>query len=386
MGGKDRMENVNLIATTTFGLEAVVKKEIRNLGYKIDSVENGKVEFTGDLEAICCSNLWLRSAERVLLKIGEFSAYSFDELYEKTKKLPWSDWLPIDAEFPVQGKSVNSKLHNVPSCQSIVKKAVVDSIKKKYNKDWFDEDGPLYPIQVALLKDQATLTIDTSGQGLHKRGYREISTGAPLQETIAAGMIYLSKWDLDRILIDPFCGSGTIPIEAALMAQNRAPGLLRNFAAEGWPIFNDNTWQNVRNKARNQIKSELEPRLIMGTDKNKKVIDIAGYHAEKAGVEDIIHFQRKSFSDFQTSRKYGYLITNPPYGQRLDDQEQVTELYQEMGEKIRPLETWSYYILSADSKFEKKFGKKASKRRKLYNGGIECQYYQYYGPWPPKEE
>ncbi|MFW5998274.1 MAG: THUMP domain-containing class I SAM-dependent RNA methyltransferase [Bacillota bacterium] len=378
------MTEINLIATTTFGMESVVKQEVKQLGYEIDSVENGKVEFSGGLPAICEANLWLRSAERVLLKIGEFKAVDFDELYEKTKRLPWSRWVPENAEFPVQGKSVKSKLHSVPTCQSIVKKAVVDNLKQKYKRDWFDEDGSRYQIEIALLKDRATLTIDTSGEGLHKRGYRELSTSAPLQETIAAGMIYLSKWNNDRILIDPFCGSGTIPIEAAMIGKNIAPGLKRNFDAEEWEKIPDELWKDTREQAYNQIK-EREPRFIMGTDIKEKVIGKARYHAEKAGVEDSIHFQKQSISDFTTSRKYGYIITNPPYGERMGENNKIEKLYKKMGDKFLPLETWSYYILTSYDNFESVFGKKASKRRKLYNGGIECQYYQYYGPWPPKK-
>lgn len=384
MKGVIFLKKVNLIATTTFSLEAVVKKEIKKLGLDISSVKNGKVEFTGDLSTICKTNLWLRSAERILLKMGEFEATDFDQLYEKTRKLPWAKWLPKNAEFPVQGNSIRSKLHSVPTCQSIVKKAIVDKMKKKYHQKWFDEDGPTYPIKVSILKDKATLTIDTSGTGLHKRGYRELGTDAPLQETIAAGMIYLSKWDPNRILIDPFCGSGTIPIEAALLGKNIAPGLKRNFVAERWPNIPIKFWNNVRHEARNLIKENLEPRLIMGTDINNNVIDKARYHAENAGVDDMIHFQAKAFSNFQTSRKYGYIITNPPYGERLSKQDEVEKLYQNMGKIFKPLKTWSYYILTSHSDFESLFGKKASKRRKLYNGGIECQYYQYYGPWPPR--
>ncbi|MFW5976469.1 MAG: THUMP domain-containing class I SAM-dependent RNA methyltransferase [Bacillota bacterium] len=314
--------------------------------------------------------------------MGEFKATDFDELYEKTKNLSWSRWLPEDAEFPVQGKSVKSKLHSVPTCQSIVKKAIVDNLKQKYHKKWFNEDGSHYQIEVAILKDKVTLTIDTSGAGLHKRGYRELTTSAPLQETIAAGMIYLSKWNRDRILIDPFCGSGTIPIEAAMMGKNIAPGLKRNFDSEEWEIISDKLWKKYRRQACADIK-ETEARLIMGTDIDGEVIDIARHHAEKAGVDDTIHFQQKSLSEFKTSRKYGYVITNPPYGQRIGESQKIKELYKKMGKKFLPLETWSFYILTSNKDFESLFGKKASKRRKLYNGGIECQYYQYYGPWPP---
>ncbi len=377
------LQEITLIATTTFGLEAVVKNEINELGYEIVNVRNGRVEFKGDLEAICQANLWLRCAERVLVKIGEFAAEDFDQLYEKTRQLPWQKWLPVNANFPVSGKSVSSKLHNVPSCQSIVKKAVVDKLKEHYLKNWFKENGPRFKIEVGLLKDRATLTLDSSGSGLHKRGYRTLNTGAPLQETIAAAMIYLSRWNYDRILIDPFCGSGTIPIEAALMAKNIAPGLEREFDSEDWPIISQKTWQLARKKARAAIKDELEPRLIMGFDKDEEVISIARFHARKAAVLDEIHLQGKDFADFETSRKYGYIITNPPYGERLGQSKEVEKLYREMGRKFTALQTWSYYILSSHSDFEGIFGKEASKRRKLYNGGIECQYYQYYGPRPP---
>ncbi len=377
------MDNIELIATTTFGVEAIVKKETKNLGYKVKEVKNGSITFTGDKMAICRANLWLRSAERVLLKIGEFNATDFDQLYERTKTLPWTKWLPKNAEFPVTGKSVSSKLHHVPSCQSIVKKAVVDSMKEKYKCNWFNEDGPTYKIQVALLKDKATITIDTSGVGLHKRGYRELATTAPIQETIAAAMIYLSRWDKDRVLIDPFCGSGTIPIEAAMIAKNIAPGLKRKFASEKWHNIPDKIWNSAREEANDKINKNIEPRLIMGTDINKDVIGIARHHAQRAGVSNIVHLQTRSFADFNTSRKYGYIIANPPYGERLNDNN-IEKLYKNMGKKLLQLSTWSLYILTSHMNFEKLFGKKSSKRRKLYNGGIMCNYYQYYGPWPPK--
>ncbi|MFP4660933.1 MAG: class I SAM-dependent RNA methyltransferase [Halanaerobiales bacterium] len=372
------------MATTTFGLESLVKREVSKLGYKINRVENGQVCYTADKAAIARSNIWLRCAERVLLKIGEFYATDFDNLYDKTIELPWEEWLPANAEFPVTGKSVQSTLHSVPTCQSIVKKAIVDRLKEKYNKKWFEEDGPLYRVQVALYKDRVTLTIDTSGDGLHKRGYRDLSTPAPLQETLAAAMIYLSRWNHDRILIDPLCGSGTIPIETAMIGKNIAPGLKRNFAAEDWSQIDTSIWKQARIEAENMIRMDIEPRLIMGMDIDDNIVGIARHHAQRAGLEEQIHFQTADFADFQTSRKYGYIITNPPYGERLNDITEVEALYRLMGEKLLPLETWSYYILTSYQDFEKVFGKKASKRRKLYNGGIECQYYQYYGPWPPK--
>ena len=378
------MDKIEIMATSTFGMEALVKKEINKLGYEIKEVKNGRITFEGDLEAIARANLWLRTAERVLVKLGEFDARDFDQLYDGVKNLDWPKWLPENAEFPVSGKSIDSKLSSVPTCQSVTKKAVVDSLKEEYGDKWFAEDGPLFPIEVALYKDTAVLSIDTSGAGLHKRGYRKLTTTAPIQETIAAGMVYLSRWDKDRILIDPFCGSGTILIEAAMMAKNQAPGLKRKFISEKWPIFDDFEWPKARVEAKKAKKINIEPRLIMGYDWDSEALSMARYHAKEAGVEDIIHFQEQEFSQFSTNRKYGYIITNPPYGERMGEKEEVEELYREMGEKFLELETWSYYIITSHSNFEELFGKEASKRRKLYNGGVETQYYQYYGPWPPK--
>ncbi|ADQ14728.1 THUMP domain-containing class I SAM-dependent RNA methyltransferase [Halanaerobium hydrogeniformans] len=378
------MTNLSIIASSTFGMEALVKKEIKKLGYEITEVKNGRITFTGDLKAVAEANLWLRTAERVMIKIGEFEALDFDQLYEGVKALDWPKWLPENAEFPVSGKSIDSQLSSVPTCQSVVKKAVVDSMKEKYGDQWFPEDGPLYPIEIALYKDQALLTIDSSGTGLHKRGYRDLTVTAPIQETIAAGMIYLSRWDKDRILIDPFCGSGTILIEAAMIAKNQAPGLKRNFISEKWPIFDNMLWAKTRVEAKKAKKIDVEPRLIMGYDHDPEAISIARYHAKKAGVDDLIHFQEKKFEDFSSSRKYGYIITNPPYGKRMSDQEEVEALYKKMGEKFRDLDTWSYYIITSHPNFEEIFAKEADKRRKLYSGGMETHYYQYYGPWPPK--
>lgn len=378
------MTQYNLIATTTFGMEGIVKEEVNDLGFNDLEVSNGKVEFKGNEKDICRTNLWLRSAERVQIKVGEFKATDFDQLYEQTKELPWDWFLTEDAHFPVSGKSVKSQLHHVPTCQSIVKKAIVDNLEQRYNKSWFEEDGATYQIEVALYKDTATLTIDTSGQGLHKRGYRELSSPAPIQETIASGMINLSKWNPDRILIDPFSGSGTIPIEAALRAKNIAPGLKRNFDFENWHFIKNNEIKEVKEEAKSKIKTDIEPRLIAGYDIDEDMVSMGRYHAEKAGVQDIIHFQQKDFKDFSTNRKYGYIITNPPYGQRISNQSEVEKLYKLMGEKLLPLDTWSFYILTAYENFEGLFGKEASKRRKLYNGGIKVDYYQYYGPWPPR--
>jgi len=378
-------KNFDIIASTTFGMEYVVKKEAQKLGFSNIEVSNGQVRFEGEFKDIAKANIYLRSAERVYLLVGEFDATDFDMLYEKTRELNWSDLMPKNAEFPVSGNSVKSELHSVPTCQSIIKKAVVDNMKESYHKDWFKEDGPKYKIKFTIYKDKVLLMLDTSGEGLHKRGYRDLSTTAPLQETIAAGMINLSRWNKDRILIDPFCGSGTIPIEAAMIAKNQAPGLYRNFAAERWPIFPVTAWNEVKRKARSEIE-DIEPRLIIGNDIDDNVVGIARHHAEKAGVSDIIHFQQKDFYNFSSSRKYGYVISNPPYGERSGEKEEVEKLYKIMGEKFSELNTWSFYILTTHQKFENIYGKEASKRRKLYNGGLECQFYQYYGPWPSSDE
>ena len=375
----------DIIASTTFGMEYVVKKEAQKLDFSNIEVSNGQVRFEGGFKDIAKANIYLRSAERVYLLVGEFEATDFDMLYERTKDLNWSELMPKSAEFPVSGNSVKSELHSVSTCQSIIKKAVVDNMKESYHKDWFKEDGPKYKIKFTIYKDEVLLMLDTSGEGLHKRGYRDLSTTAPLQETIAAGMINLSRWNKDRVLIDPFCGSGTIPIEAAMIAKNQAPGLYRNFAAERWPVFPVTAWNEVKRKARSEIK-DVEPRLIIGTDIDDNVVGIARHHAENAGVADIIHFQQKDFYDFSSSRKYGYVISNPPYGERSGEKDEVENLYKVMGENFSKLDTWSFYILTTHQKFEKIYGEKASKRRKLYNGGLECQFYQYYGPWPSSDE
>lgn len=377
-------KQVNLTATTTFGLEGIVKEEVKNLGFKINHVENGQVCFQSDFAGLVKANLWLRCAERILIKVDEFYAVEFDQLYENTRKIPWEDWLPHNAEFPVIGKSVQSVLHSVPACQSIIKKAVVDKLKEKYKKNWFDENGPKYRIVFSIHKDRVILSIDSSGEGLHKRGYRDLSIAAPLQETLAAAMISLSRWDPDRILIDPFCGSGTILIETALICRNIAPGINRKFVSEQWPQIPEKTWENERNEAYSKIRNDLKPRLLMGMDRDNNLVKIARHHAERAGVSDLIHLQKNDFIDFQSSREYAYIITNPPYGERLSEKKEVEELYKLMGKKLLPLESWSFYIISSHKDFESLFGKKASKRRKLYNGGIECQFYQYYGPWPPR--
>lgn len=376
------MQQVELIAAATFGLEALVAQELRNLGYLDQRVENGKVTFTGDLGAICTSNLWLRTADRIKLKMGEFQATTFDELFDQTQALPWADWLPENATFPVEGKSIKSKLFSVPDCQAIVKKAVVESLKRRYHRNWFPENGPLYKIEVALLKDTATLTVDTTGPGLHKRGYRTLIGEAPLKETLAAAMIMLSRWHHDIALVDPFCGSGTIPIEAALMGLNIAPGLNRSFTSEDWPQIPMELWTEARQAARESARFDRELHII-GNDIDKEVLKVARRNAEAAGLSELIHFQANSVQDLSSSRKYGKIICNPPYGERIGEREEVAQLYREMGRVFSKLDTWSFYILTSNPDFEQLFGKPATKKRKLYNGNIKVDFHQYYGPRPP---
>lgn len=372
---------MQLIATCAFGLESVINNEIKKLGYTIIKTENGKITFEGDFPAIARCNLWLRSADRVLISIGEFEARSFEELFEQTRSLNWEDFLPEDACFPVDGKSVRSQLFSVPDCQAIVKKAIVEKMKDKYPVKWFQETGALYRIQVSLLNDIATLTIDTSGAGLHKRGYRQLSADAPLKETLAAAMISISRWKPDRPFIDPFCGSGTIPIEAALIGRNIAPGLQRSFIAETWPGFPKNIWHSAREEARNLIVAN-QPLGIFGFDIDGSVLNLARHHAKVAELGNSINFQQQEFSKLRSKYKYGYLISNPPYGERLGDHDEIKTLYAQMPEVFAQLDTWSFYILSAFPYVESIIGKPANRRRKLYNGRILCQYYQYFGPKP----
>lgn len=376
---------LSLIATATFGLESVVAREVRNLGYHEVKVENARVNYTADALAVCRSNLWLRSADRVLIKVGEFTALSFEELFEKTKALPWEIFLPEDAEFPVQGKSIKSKLFSVSDCQAIVKKAIVERMKRTYKRNWFEENGPRFIIEVALLKDTVTLTIDTTGPGLHKRGYREMASNAPLKETLAAAMVQLSYWNPDRILADPFCGSGTIPIEAAMIGLNMAPGIKRSFDSEKWPWIPGDLWQQAREEALQAIRRDLEFR-ILGSDIDGRVLKTARQNAVLAGVEDYVSFQKLPVSDFRSKKKYGCVICNPPYGERLGEAGEVEMLYRQMGRIFGELDTWSIYVLTSHEGFERLFGRRASRKRKLYNGRIKVDYYQFYGPPPPRQD
>jgi len=377
------MSELELIATATFGLEAVVAREVKELGYDRVVVENGRVTFTADESAICRANLWLRCADRVRLKVGEFRAVTFDELFEKTKALPWADLLPENAAFPVDGKSVQSTLFSISDCQAIVKKAVVESMKKSYRTEWFKEDGPLYRIEVSMLQDTATLTIDTSGAGLHKRGYRIFGSEAPLKETLAAALVLIARWQPDVALIDPFCGSGTIPIEAALIGQNIAPGMNRTFVSEQWPTIAREHWREARKETHD--RADYQRKLdLSGTDISSALIETARKNAAEAGVDHLIHFQARPLSELSSKKKYGKVICNPPYGERLGSIKEVEQLYRQMGKLFKALDTWSYYILTASDNFESSFGMKASKRRKLYHGNIKVQYYQYFGPRPPR--
>lgn len=374
--------NYTLIATSTFGLEKVLAIELQELGYDNLTIENGKVTFEGDELDIVTTNLWLRTADRILIRMAEFKTETFEELFQGTLAVNWGEIIPVDGFMHIVGKSVKSKLFSVPDCQSIVKKAVVENMKKKYKRDVFPENGAEYKIEVSLLKDVATLTIDTTGPGLHKRGYRELAGEAPLKETLAAALVLISRWNTSRILADPLCGSGTIAIEAAMIGRNMAPGLNRSFVSEQWNIISKSLWEDTRKHAKNSINnSEFR---ILASDISEKVLKTARENAKKAGVEDYIAFQKRDVGEFSSQKKYGYIITNPPYGERLGEAKEVEGLYKTMGKVFERLDSWSYFILTSYQGFEKYFEKKADKNRKLYNGRLQCYYYQYFGPRPDK--
>jgi putative N6-adenine-specific DNA methylase len=379
------MSRLELIATAAFGLEAVVSRELTALGYDQQVVEDGRVTFVGDELALCRCNLWLRSADRVLLKLGAFPAADFAQLFDQTVALPWADWLTVDAQFPVEGRSVRSRLHAVPSVQKAVKKAIVDSLKKTHQRHWFQETGPVYPVEVSLLRDIATLTIDTSGDGLHKRGYRPEVGVAPLRETTAAALVLLSYWNPDRPFLDPFCGTGTIPIEAALIARNRAPGISRSFLAETWPQIDRALWKQAREEARD-VQRGTPAFPLLASDIEPKAISLAEKNANDAGVSRDIQFRVLDVLELKTTREYGVVICNPPYGERIGDAESAAAIYDDMADAFDPLETWSIYVLTSHPGFERHFRRRADRRRKLYNGRIECTYYQYHGPRPPGEQ
>lgn len=377
------MAKLELIATCPMGLEAIVAREVKELGYENVTVENGRVTFTGDETAICRTNLWLRTADRILVKMGQFEARTFDDLFEGTKALNWPAWIPEYGEFPVEGRSHKSQLSSVPACQGIVKKAVVEKMKERYRTEWFEEDGPRYVIEVALLNDIATLTIDTTGPSLHKRGYRKLVTEAPLKETMAAALVNLSRWKPDRPLYDPFCGSGTILIEAAMSGWNIAPGLRRSFPSEEWDIIGRDRWEQAREEAYDSLNDDI-PLEIAGSDIDPKAIEVAQAAAKAAGLAKELKFYVEPVVKARPRSDFGCLITNPPYGERLGEQKEVERVLRQLGQLTGSLHTWSTFVLSPSKQLEHYFTRPADKRRKLFNGRIECQLYQYFGPLPPR--
>ena len=380
------MKTYELIAPCHFGLEAVLKREIYDLGYEIVSVENGKVTFTGDAEAICRANINLRTAERVLLKVGQFKAVTFTELFDHVAELPWEEFIPEDGKFWVtKANSVNSKLFSSSDIQSIVKKAIVERLKKKYQTGWFKENGSAYPLRVTIMKDIVTISLDTTGDSLHKRGYRPASGKAPISETLAAALIMLTPWHKDRIFVDPFCGSGTFPIEAAMMAANIAPGMNREFTAEQWEnLIPKKEWYMAIEEANDNICMDIETD-IQGFDIDENVIKIARQNACNAGVDKLIHFQARDVRQLSHAKKYGFVITNPPYGERLEEKEALPALYTALGEQFAKLDSWSAYVITSYTDIEKYFGRKADKNRKIYNGMLKTYFYSFLGPKPPKK-
>ncbi len=380
------MRQFELIAPCHFGLEAVLKREILDLGYEISKVEDGKVSFWGDEEAVAYANMFLRTAERVLLKAGEFKACTYDELFEKTKALPWEEYIPENGKFWVKkASSINSMLFSPSDIQSIAKKAMVERMKQKYHKEWFKEDGAAYPVRIFLLKDEVTVALDTSGDSLHKRGYRTMTSKAPLTETLAASLIMLTPWRKDRILVDPFCGSGTFPIEAAMIAANVAPGMNRDFTAEEWTnLIDRKLWYECVKEAEDMIDTTVKVD-IQGYDIDGDVIKAARENAKRAGVEHMIHFQQRAVADLSHPKKYGFIITNPPYGERLEDKADLPELYTQIGQAYQRLDSWSMFLITSYTDTEKYIGRKADKNRKIYNGMLKTYFYQFLGPKPPKK-
>lgn len=381
------MEMYEFISPCHFGMEAVLKREIYDLGYDIIKTEDGRVTFEGDAEAVCRANVNLRTTERVLLKAGEFHAETFDELFEAVKALPWERYLPEDARFWVaKASSVKSRLFSPSDIQSIVKKAIVERMKASYGISWFPESGASYPLRVFLNKDQVTIGLDTSGESLHKRGYRILSSKAPITETLAAAMILLTPWKGDRILVDPFCGSGTIPIEAALIAAGIAPGMNRTFTAQSWTnLIRPQLWEDCFEEAREMVDLSVETH-IQGYDIDGEIIKAARDNARRAGIDHLIHFQQRAVRDLNHPKKYGFVITNPPYGERLEEKSALPELYREIGQAFGRLDSWSEYLISSYEDTERYIGKKADKKRKIYNGMLRTTLYQYLGPKPPKRK
>lgn len=380
------MRTFDLLVPCHFGLEAVLKREIYDLGYEITKVEDGRVTFEGDEEAICRANIFLRTAERVMIQVGRFKATTFEELFQGIKNLPWEEYIPEDGKFWVKkASSINSKLFSPSDIQSIAKKAMVERMKQKYHKEWFKEDGAAYPVRIFLLKDEVTVALDTSGDSLHKRGYRTMTSKAPLTETLAASLIMLTPWRKDRILVDPFCGSGTFPIEAAMIAANVAPGMNRDFTAEEWTnLIDRKLWYECVKEAEDMIDTTVKVD-IQGYDIDGDVIKAARENAKRAGVEHMIHFQQRAVADLSHPKKYGFIITNPPYGERLEDKADLPELYTQIGQAYQRLDSWSMFLITSHTDTEKYIGRKADKNRKIYNGMLKTYFYQFLGPKPPKK-
>lgn len=379
------MKKFELIAPCHFGMEAVLKREIVDLGYDIVEVADGRVTFFGDEEALCRANIFLRTAERILIKVGSFHAENYEELFQGTRALPWEEYIPKNGKFWVaKAASVKSKLFSPSDIQSVMKKAMVERLKEKYRTGWFQEDGESFPVRVFLMKDNVTAALDSTGESLHKRGYRKLTAKAPIAENLAAALIMLTPWNRDGILVDPFCGSGTFPIEAAMMAAGMAPGMNRDFTAEKWGhVIEKKLWYDALDEAGEQIDLSVKPD-IQGYDIDDKMVSIARENARLAGVDKLIHFQRRDVADLSHPKKYGFLITNPPYGERLQDKEELPALYRLIGERYRALDSWSMYLITAYEKAEQDIGRKADKNRKIYNGMMKTYYYQFLGPKPPK--
>ncbi len=381
------MKTFELVAPCHFGMEAVTKREIYDLGYEITRVEDGRVTFEGDAEAICRANIFLRSAERILLLVGRFHATTYDELFEGIKALPWEEYLPANGRFWVKkASSIKSRLFSPSDIQSIAKKAMVERMKKSCHVEWFPEDGAAYPVRIFLLKDEVMVALDTSGESLHKRGYRLMASKAPLTETLAAALIMLTPWKKDRILVDPFCGSGTFPIEAAMMAANIAPGMNREFTAEQWTnLIERRLWYEAVREAEELVDTDIQVD-IQGYDIDGEVVKAARENARRAGVEGLIHFQQRAVADLHHPKKYGFIITNPPYGERLEDKENLPALYRQIGQAYGGLDSWSLYMITSYEEAERYIGRKADKNRKIYNGMIKTYFYQFLGPKPPKRK
>ena len=381
------MREFELIAPCHFGLESVLKREIQELGYEISSVEDGKVTFWGDFEAVCYANIFLRTTERILIKAGAFQARSFDELFEGTRALPWEEFLPPDGKFWVtKATSVKSQLFSSSDIQSVMKKAMVERMRQACGRAILPETGAAYPIRVSVYKDVVTVGLDTSGESLHKRGYRRLTAKAPITETLAAALILLTPWKKDRILVDPFCGSGTFPIEAAMMAANIAPGMNRSFTAENWTNLIDRKyWYEAVDEANDLVDDQVETD-IQGYDIDPDVLRTARQNAENAGVSHMIHFQQRAVKDLSHPKKYGFIITNPPYGERMEEKERLPQLYREFGESFRKLDSWSAYMITSYDEAERYFGRKADRNRKIYNGMLRTYFYQFLGPKPPRQK